>query len=305
VAFKIIQKIKPKEVKSRDLDMSFIKKYLKQVQTKLIKNTKPEVTTDYYFCRNYDGDQDLLVIGKHAPAYKKIFKETAKGKHGFDKADISIGKCFALEENGKYVLCIYHNKSASKGKKGQILRALKKLQRKALKKFSEIRWLDKPMMSSATDEDDAEQVDDQQDTATGTADATQESEPLVSGEEVVTRMKQLKQGIDKLKKDVMQRFKKRETTPKDAAFVKALRKAGNIVLTKLMQTDEKTANKLADQQKQLEKALPQWKDLEGKIENQKSKEEIVDELKGVVKELNEKRTKIKEILKRVNLKKLA
>lgn len=308
MAFKIAQKIKPEQIQDRSLDMGFIAKYLKQMQQMLVKKTTPETPTDYFFCMNYTDGKNLLILGNHAPAYKKVFKELAKGKHGFDKGEISIGKCFTLRENGATILCIQHNGSMSKGKKGPILKEFKKLQRTTLKLFKEVRWMDGAVVSDTEDKGKVETVSDTASPSSGTTTSTgtgEESAPLVSGKEVVTRIKQLQQGVDKLKKDVLPRFKKRQTSAKDAEFVKALRKAASIVLTKITQTDEKTANQLDSQKQQIEKALPQWKDLEAKIVNLKSRGDEVDAIKGVIKEMNEKRAKIKEILKRVNLKAMA
>ena len=127
-------------------------------------------------------------------------------------------------------------------------------------------------------------------------------------EEVVTKAKNLKRGIEKLVKDVMPRYKKRETTGNDAAFVKALRKTGHLFLAQLPLTDEKTRNRFSSQKKILESGLPQWKELEARIHSQKNKGESTAVLKAslleVVEKMNTNRTEIKTILKRVNLKKL-
>jgi len=243
-------------------------------------------------------------MGKQTAAYKKVFKAAGKGKDGFDKANISIGTCYILNENGANILCIHANSSMSKGKKPIVLKALKKMMRGSMKKIKEVRWMDGAVVVDATNDkkvESAKSDSDKDSSATG-------GEPLVKKDEIVKRTKELIKGIQKLKQDIMPRYKKRETTDRDAAFVKALRKAGLMYMSKLTQTDEATSKKFNSQKEQLEKGLPQWKELEAKILSQKSKAEataeLKKELKGAVSRMNQTRKEIKELLKRVKLKSL-
>ena len=126
MAFKIVQKIKPAQIQDKTLDPAFLKKYYKQLQQLLIKKTDQENPTGYFFCVDYSGDDNLLIMGKQTPAYLKIFRAAGKGKDGFDKKKVSIGNCFILDEKGKKVLCLMPNPSLAKGKKQLVLKALKK-----------------------------------------------------------------------------------------------------------------------------------------------------------------------------------
>ena len=308
MAFKIIPKIKASQIEDRSLDTTFLKKYYKSLQPLLIKKTSPELKTDYFFCIDFAGDEHLLVMGNQTTAYKKVFKEAGKGKNGFDKANISIGSCFVLDENGKNILCIEANSSMSKGKKPLILKALKKMARAYFKQMSEVRWIDGPLMQDANDDEAVESANDGEGDNEGSSASGEQPEPLVKKDEIVNRTKELQKGIEKLKNDIIPRFKKRETSDRDAAFVKALRKAGLLFISKLSQTDETTSQKFADQKDKLEKVLPKWMELESKISEQKSKSEataaLKKELKGAVERMNTTRGEIKKLLKRVKLKQL-
>ncbi|WP_052597467.1 hypothetical protein [Aureispira sp. CCB-QB1] len=303
MAFNILTKFKPDQIKSRNLDTGFLSKYYKGIQNILIQKTHVEQTTEYFFCENYTADEHLLVFGTPTATQKMLFKAAGKGQEGFDKTKVSMGTCFILNEKGSKVLCLYPNLSLAKGKKASVMRTLKKMQRTSLKLIDEIRWLDAPLMVDSEDPSKIEQVVDP-----NTSNTENNQTVLVSTEEIVDKAKNLKRGIEKLVKDVMPRYKKRETTNNDAAFVKALRKAGHLFLAQLTQTDEKTRNSFTSQKKVLESGLPQWKELESRIHSQKSKAESRATLKksllGVVEKMNERRSEIKTILKRVNLKTL-
>lgn len=307
MSFKIIPKIRPENIQNRDLDAGFLSKYYKLLQQSLLKKTTPENATDYFFCKDFSGDSNLLVMGTQTAAYKKVFKAAGKGKDGFDKANISIGTCYILNEDGANILCIHANSSMSKGKKPIILKALKKMARGSMKKIKEVRWMDAAVVVDATDDKKVESAKSDTDKSEKAA-AAAGGEPLVKKDEIVKRTKELIKGIQKLKKDIIPRYKKRETTDRDAAFVKALRKAGLMYMSKLTQTDEATSKKFNSQKKQLEKGLPQWKELEAKILSQKSKSEatatLKKELKSAVNRMNQTRKEVKELLKRVNLKAL-
>lgn len=297
MAFKIIPKIKAEKVQDRSLDMGLMKKYYKQVQQPLLKKTTPETPTDYFFCANFSGTDNLFIFGTQKSGYKKTFKEIGKGGHGFDKNGVSIGKCFALEEEDKKILCIQPDRAKSKGKKEVILKAFRKILRSSLKSFDEVRWMDKGVISSATEGGKVEAAGAEQ-SATGEAQVP----PVVSKDEIEKRGKQLQQGIKKLKEDIIPRFKKKETNPKDAEFLKALRKAASVWLAKLAQTDSKTAEQASSQSQQLEGALPKWKNLEARIVNNKSKGERVKGLRSTIKRMNKKRARINKLLKKVDLK---
>lgn len=306
MAFQIKKKFKADKIKSRNLSTKILPLYYKELQQNLIKSTNVETTTPYFFCADYTGGEPLLIMGIPDAGQTLLIREAGKGKHGFDKANISIGSCFILKEGKNNVLCLYPNTSASKGKKKDVIFALKKIQRAAWKKISEVRWLTSPLMVNAEDSSKVEQVVDN--TGDSTANPEKEESVKVSKKEVVDKAKNIKRGIEKLVKDVMPRYKKRETTDKDAAFVKALRKEGHLFLAQLPLTDDETKEQLSSQQQALESNLPKWKDLEGRIRSQKNKAESTAELKKslltVIEKMKTKRNEIKSILKRVNLKKL-
>jgi hypothetical protein len=301
VAFPILKKFKPDLIKSRNLDTSILGMYYKGVQNLLVSKTNAEQTTEYFFCESYESDKHLFIVGTPTPAQKKLFKAAAKGLEGFDKSKISIGSCFILEKDNKNVLCLYPNKALSQGKKKPVLTNLKKIQRASWKQIYKIDWLLSPVVVDAQDSSKVESAEDDPQPA-------KEQTVLVTREVIVTKAKELKRGIKKLVKDVMPRYKKRETTDKDAAFIKALRKAGSLFLADLTQTDEKTRSSFSSQKKTLTSGLPQWKELEARIHALKGKAESTAVLKQsllkVIEKMNADRTEIKTILKRVNLKTL-
>jgi len=78
VAFKIIPKINPTEIQDRSLDIGFLGKYYKQLQQLLIQKTTAETPTDYFFCEEFSGGEDLLVMGDQTMAYQKVFWKIIK-----------------------------------------------------------------------------------------------------------------------------------------------------------------------------------------------------------------------------------
>lgn len=301
MAFKIIAKFKPEQIKSRNLDTSFLKNYYKGVQKILVKKTSVEQTTPYFFCADYAEHTHLFILGKTTPDHKQLFRAAAKGEEGFEKTNVSLGSCFILDEDGIKTLCLYPNTTLSKGKKKPILKILNKIQRTHMDQIHKVRWLEAPLIVDAEDSSKVE-------SAASNDSSSKQQTAQISKDDVVEKAKNLKRGIEKLVKDVMPRYKKRETTDNDAAFVKALRKAGHLFLAQLPQTDESTRNSFSSQKKILESGLPQWKELEARIHSQKGKVENTAALKKsllkVIEKMNESRSEIKTILQRVNLKAL-
>ena len=316
MAFKIIQKIKPDQIQDKSLDMGFLKKYYRQLQKMLVMKTDPQNPTGYFFCADYSDGEDLLVMGNQTPAYLKVFRAAGKGKDGFDKKNVSIGNCFILIEGNKKVLCVLPNPSLAKGKKMLVLKALKKLRKSAMKQIAEIRWLNAPLVQEeeAIETSDASSSQNQPATSSATSkgtaskDASKTATPAVGKEEIVKKTKELQKGIKKLKNDIMPRYKKKESTERDAAFVKALRKAGNLFLSKLLLADPKLVAKFSAQRAQLQKGIPQWEALENKILGQKdhvaTQGSMREELKATVQRMNETRATIKTLIKKVNFKAL-
>ncbi len=303
MAFKIIPKIKADKLQDRSLDIKMMDKYYKAVQKVIIQKTSPEVPTDYYWCNDYAEGDSVFVFGTHNPTFKKVFKETAKGQHGFEKTNISIGECFALKENEQLILCVRHNATQSKGKTAELLRAFKKLLRKQFKGFADVRLIEGALVADADGKGHTEVEPEPTTTASSTtATGGVDVPPVVSREEIEKRGKQLQEGIKKLKNDVVPRFKKNETGKQDAAFVQALRKAASVWLAKLAQADSDTASKASDQQEKLQRVLPQWQDLENRIANNKTKSDSRKARRATVKEMNQKRKRIKQLLKKVDLK---
>jgi hypothetical protein len=304
VAFQIKKKFKADKIKSRNLDTKTLPLYYKELQQNLIKSTNVETKTPYFFCADYTAGEPLLIIGEPDAGQSLLIKAAGKGKDGFDKAQISIGSCFILKEDKKNILCLYPNTNASKGKKKDVIAALKKIQRTAWKQIKEVRWLTSPLMVNVEDPSKVESVVD----TTSSSGSSNEETVQVPQKDVVKKAKDIKRGIKKLVKDVMPRYKKRETTSKDAAFVKALRKEGHLLLAQLPLTDKETRDLLSSQKEALEANLPKWKDLEGRIRSQKGKAESTAELKKslltVIKKMKAKRNEIKTLLKRVNFKEL-
>lgn len=320
MAFNISPKFKVGDIKSKSLDTAFLGKYYKGIQQTLLKKTSVEKPTDYFFCHDFSGGEPLLVFGKASANHKITFREAGKGKNGFNKTQISIGTCFILKEDNKSILCLQPNMSLGKAKKARSIKILNKMRREKLKQFVEIRWLDAPLMvgTDGTVEkvqtNEESQTEDNNNTrssttASSSSSSDRESGPMVPRAKIVKRAQELQRGIDKLKNDLMPRYKEQQITPRDSAFVKALRKAALVFLTKLAQTDEKTQAEFASNKEYLDKALPQWKDLEARLGNQKankeSRKELKDKLEKVVGTMNDVRKEIKKLLKRVNLKTLS
>lgn len=328
MAFKISPKFKVGDIKSKSLDTAFLGKYYKAVQQTLLKKTSVEQQTDYFFCQNFSDGEPLLVFGTATAAHKKTFKEAGKGNDGFDKNQVSIGTCFVLTEDNKRILCLQPNTSLGKAKKAPSLKILNKMRKQSMKQFEEIRWLDAPMMMGVDGEVEEVNTEDNKDTVAGTSSSDQQPTPrsggssssstassedsntaMVPREDVVKRAQELQKGIDMLKNDLMPRYKEQQVTPRDGAFVKALRKAALIFLTKLSQTDEKTQSEFSSNKEYLDVALPQWKELESRLGNYKANKEMREELKATIEKavesMNDMRKEIKELLKRVNLKTLS
>lgn len=333
MAFNIILKFKADLIKSKTLEMSLLPKYYKGLQQNLLKKTSVETDTDYFFCEDYSEGMPLLIMGNQTPAHKKVFRDAGKGKEGFDKSQISVGKAFILKEEDKCILCILPNPTLGKGKKLPTVKALNKLRRMYMKQIHDVRWLDAPLVASAQSEGAVESTSDtdvQQETSgnmdtstdtpnprsteTGTGSGGGNPQPnenaaQVDRSDIVKRAKDLQRGIKKIKEDVMPRYKEEQTTPKDAEFINAMRKAGSLFLTKLTQTDSKTKNEFKSNKEFLDQALPQWKELENRLRNSKGKAEmraaLKEKLETTVKAMNEIRQQIKDILKRTDLKKLA
>ncbi len=213
-----------------------------------------------------------------------------------------------------------------------------------MKQIDDVRWLDVPLTSTSTEEDtdkettttDNSQTDTNTTTTRGTTSSddggnqestgteqpqsrgggttTDRSEssdkaPIVERDDIVKRAKDLQRGIRKIKDDVMPRYKKQETTPKDGDFVNAMYKAGLLFKSKLTQSDKDTKAEFKSNIEFLDKALPQWKELEERLRNSKDRAEmravLKEQLETTVKAMNEIRQQVKDILKRTNLKKLA
>lgn len=302
MAFHIKKKFKADKIKSRNLDTKGLPLYYKEVQQTLLEHTSPENTTPYFLCAEYATGENLLLIGIPDSGQKVLFKTAGQGKEGFDKANISIGSCFILKEGKKNILCLYPNTKASKGKKKVVITILRKILRTSWKELSEVRWLTSPLVVDSQDSSKVESA------AGSDTEPKKEETPQIPKDQVITKAKNIKRGIEKLVKDVMPRYKKRETTPNDAAFVKALRKEGNLFLAQLPLTDDDTIELLASQKATLESNIPKWKDLEGRIRSQKNKGEAKAELRksllAVIEKMKTNRNEIKTILKRVNLKSL-
>lgn len=334
MAFKIIPKIKAEDIKSKALDGKILPKYYKALQQSLIKKTNKEIMTDYFFCEDFAEGSPLLVMGTATPAYKKIFREAGKGKNGFDKSKVSGGKSFILKEDNKVILCLQPDASLGKGKKIPTIKALTKLKKAFMKQIDEVRWLDAPLSAAPEEADQTPSTEQQTDTraenrtnsntsttssssqpspsretSTDQGGTTGTKPPIIGRDDIVKRAKDLQRGIRKIKDDVMPRYKKQETTPKDGDFVNAMYKAGTLFKSKLTQTDQATKAEFKSNVEFLDKALPQWKELESRLRNSKDRAKtratLKKKLETTVQTMNEIRQQIKDILKRTDLKKMA
>jgi hypothetical protein len=333
VAFKISPKFKAGDIKSKSLDLAFLPKYYKAVQKTLVAKTSVDTPTDFFFCQDFAAGEPLMIFGKTTAEHKKIFKDAGKGKDGFDKSQIAIGSCFLLEEENKRILCIQPNTTLGKAKEKESVKIINKMRRKYFKQFHDVRWLKAPLISNAdgsveqvNSDTDTNTEQTNTDTGTSTTDSTassgraqnestqagtgtSSSGAMVPRSDIEKKAKLLKRGIDKLQNDLMPRYKKQETVPNDLDFVKEMRKAGLVFLTKLSQTDEKTKEEFASNKTFLDNALPEWKRLEKLLGSRKDKraarKEIKATLQKAVEEMNEIRREIKGLLKHVRFKKLS
>lgn len=321
MAFKIIPKIKPAKIQDRSLDVKFLDKYYKQLQLQLIKLTGPENQVPYFFCDEFSDGKPLLVMGTQTAAYKNIFKAAGKGKDGFDKTKVSIGTCYVKDEDGGKVLCICPNMTLGKGKKMAVVKALTKIKRSAMKRIKDIRWMTSAEAAAGEETEEKEskgessrdttgnkdQQKEGQQTSTGTGEGSKEEE-RTDPKELNKSLGDIKKGVERLQKDVMPRYKEKAATKKDAAFVKALRKAALLFLAKLARASEKVNEKLAKQKSDLERGIPQWEELEKRIGSQKTQsqenETLKKSLQEAVNRMNEYRTNIKKLLEQVDLKSL-
>ena len=308
MSIKITKRIKPEDIRDKTVELSLLKKYYKMVQQQVIKKTSPDAKTDYFMCMDFVDGEPILIIGTHSPAYKRIFREAAKGKHGFIKTNVSIGSCYFFEEEGKKLLCVEHNASLSKGKPNLIQKALKKMQRRMLKGFTEVRWMTKGDTLGEADTEQSETTD--QDTSSGTTETNesagsatvdQSAAFAVSTDELITRFNQLQQGVNKFKNDVIPKYKKGLATPKDGKFIEALMKAGQVIITKYTQVDPKESNSFRSQIDKLKEAIEKWSEIHQRIIEGKKPMDVTEDVKKVIQSMNDKRNRIKELLKEVNL----
>lgn len=192
-----------------------------------------------------------------------------------------------------------------------------------MKLINSVNWLDSIPTEEAAEETlaNANNTSDKSTSASNKADQNekaasktdaqstqkQETEKVaaVKVDEIVKRTKDIKKALSMLKNDIMPRYKKRETTARDASFVNALIKAGNLYITKLNLAEDKVVQKFNDQKNQISKGLPQWELLAKKIEENKEGNgkdtSLRTELKKSIQQINTYRDEIKEILKRVKL----
>ena len=304
MAIKITKRIKPEDIRDKSVDLPLLKKYYKMVQQQVIKKTTPDNKTDYFMCLDFVEGEPILIIGTHAPAYKRIFREAAKGKHGFLKTNVSIGSCYFYEEEGKKLLCIEHNASLSKGKPNLIQKALKKMQRRMLKGFTEVRWMTKGETTGAplNENDTSAEKETNTSSDSGASSAGQAASSFtVSTDELITRFNQLQQGVNKFKNDVIPKYKKGLATPKDGKFIEALIKAGQVIVTKYTQVDPKESSSFGSQIDKLKEAIEKWSDIHQRIIEGKKPLDVSDDIKQVIQSMNQKRNRIKELLKEVNL----
>ncbi len=315
MGFNILPKLKATEIKSKSLDLAFLGKYYKGIQATLSLKTSVEKPTEYFFHQDFLNGQPLLVFGKPTAGHKAVFKEFAKGS---EKALISMGTCFVLDENNQKILCLQPNASLGKAKEQPALKVLNKLKRESLKKFAEIRWLKAPMMvgadgnveqvtedgnqgtgntstgttqgSTSTDDSTPQgntstsgTQEDNTATARSVGGSTQQESPtgktaVVSRAHISKRADELQRGIDKLNKDVMPRFKKQDTMPTDRDFITALRKTILIFLNKLGQADDATKSEFSSKKSYLDALLPQLKELETRLKDPQGTQKEREEL---------------------------
>lgn len=309
MAFKIIQKIKPREIEEKSLDMLMMPKYYKMLQKKLIQLTNAQTTASYFFAGDFVEGENLLIVGNQTPAYKKIFRAAGKGKIGFDKTKVSIGLCYIEGSNGKFTLNIVPNNSMAKGKKMFVIKSLRKHCKRYMKSIHAIAWLDQIADGQASDELDQNSSENTVDQSASIDNKESASKQTISyavkADEIVKRTKDIKKALEMLQKDIMPRYKQGESTERDQSFVNALIKAANLFLTKLSLADPAVAEKFSTQKQKIEEGLTQWEILAKRLLEKKNKssanEALKADLKKTVQIINNYRNEIKEILKRVDL----
>lgn len=302
MAFNILTtKFKADKIINRTLDTSFLDLYYRKLPELLIEKTNVETPTDYFFCQDFANGKDLLILGSPNTKHKKIFKSAGKGKEGFDAAKISIGTCFFLQEKNKKVLCFRPNKAISSGKKSVLFPALNKIRRTYMSIFNEFTWIISPLPVHA-------KVEVVQDKKTSKTNNETSGFVEIDKNKITKEAKNLEKGIRKFKKETISRYKKGQTTTNDVAFTEVLIKTASLFLTELTQTDPDFSKQFSSLKKALPKNISQWKKILSSIQYRKKKKETFEAkkqlLKKVVDQMNTNRTEIKNILKRVNLKKI-
>lgn len=309
MAFKIIQKIKPRAIEEKSLDMLMMPKYYKMVQNKLIRLTNAQTTTSYFFAGDFVEGENLLIVGNQTPAYKKIFRLAGKGQIGFDKTKVSIGLCYIEGTNGKFTLNIIPNRSMAKGKKMFVIKTLRKHLKRYMKSIQAVAWLDQIPDGQVTDEQNKSSSENTAAQPTYSSERESDNKQTISyavkTDEIVKRTKDIKKALEMLQKDIMPRYKQGESTERDQSFVNALIKAANLYLTKLSLADPAVTEKFSTQKLKIEQGLTQWKMLAKRLLENKNKSSsnavLKADLKKSVQKINNYRNEIKEILKRVDL----
>lgn len=297
MSIKISPKIKVEDFKQKKLAVPFMKKYYKDLQGPLTKKVSPEQPADYFFDLDYNDGSPIILVGKHNAKFKPDFLAATKGLNGFTKTNVSIGKCFIKEnEKGQPCLFLQHIKGAAK--KARTEKLLRKFVLRHMPKVTDVQFLTQAVIENADDE--LENV--QEETST----------PKEEKQDIVKIIEDLADGYKKLEVDVKkwqgikERYKKRQSTPKDAQELKELRK-NSVAFSQAYDKapEHKEKRRFQKPIEQLNEKQSVWKKIEENIykilKNKGQNTTDPQLIKKVVSRMNTRKIELQKLLQEVDL----
>lgn len=303
MSIKISPKIKVEDFKQKKLAASFMKKYYKALQGPLTKKVSPEQPADYFFDLDYNEGNAIILVGKHNAKFKPDFLAATKGLNGFTKTNISVGKCF-IKNNDKGKPCLFLQHARGSAKKDRTEKLLKKYIIKHMPKIADVQFLTQAVVEN----NDGELENAKEETtkvATGTS-------PKEDKQDIAKAIEGLADSYKKLEVDVKKwlgikdRYKKRQSTPKDAQELKKLRKdsvAFSEAFDKAPEHKEKT--RFQKPVEQLNEKQSIWKKIEENIhkilKNKGQKTTDPQQIQKVVSRMNTRKVELQKLLQEVDL----
>lgn len=302
MSIKISPKIKVEDFKQKKLEGSFMKKYYKELQGPLTKKVSPEQPVDYFFDLDYNDGTPIILVGKHNAKFKPDFLAATKGLNGFTKTNVSVGKCF-IKENKKGQPCLFLQHVKGAAKKARTEKLLRKFVLRHMPKVADVQFLTQAVVENA----DGELENVQENTT-----APKENAPKEEKQDVAKIIGDLADGYKKLETDVKKwlgikdRYKKRQSTPKDAQELNKLRK-DSVAFSQAYEKapEHKEKRRFQKPVEQLNEKQAVWKKIEENIyktlKNKGQNTTDPQQIKKVVSRMNTRKIELQKLLQEVDL----